>query len=86
VAWSIAGYSYANDDAMDVSMPAYSSASDYGGTNYDVYWSSAAIFGMTGAGTNELAYIRVGRYPGAAADTMTAAASLLGVRLDYTRT
>ena len=86
VAWSIAGRSYANAELIDSGLSAYVSASDYGGTNYTMYQSSASIFGVSGAGANELVILQVGRWPGDAADNLTASALLLGVRLDYSRT
>lgn len=85
VAWTLAGRSFANDDSLDQAWPAYASASDYGATNYDLYTSSAVACTVSGAGANELVIYRAGRMPGAAADTLTAAASLIGIRIDYGR-
>jgi hypothetical protein len=85
VAWTLAGRSFADDDTLDAAWPAYASASDYGATNYDLYVASAVACTVSGAGANELVIYRAGRMPGAAADTLTAAASLLGIRIDYGR-
>ena len=52
---------------------------------WDLYTSSAAVATIGGAGAGELVFFRAGRMPGAAADTLTAAASLLGVMISYGR-
>jgi hypothetical protein len=46
---------------------------------------SSLVAGISGAGVNELCAFRVGRYPDDATDSLTAAASLIGCRVDYTR-
>jgi len=85
VDWGFAGRSYANDDALDQAWPVGVTAGMSGGTSNDLYIGSALVAGISGAGTNEFCAFRVGRYPDDVTDSCTACASLLGIRLDYTR-
>ncbi len=85
VCWKFGGRSYANDDALDQAWPYGISAGMSGGTNNDLYIGSSLIAGISGAGANELVVYQLGRMGNDATDSLTAAASLIGIRLDYTR-
>jgi hypothetical protein len=82
VTWAIQGRSYADDDAIDQSWGTAQTVTDTLLAAGDVHITSAtSAITLTGAGAGELVQLRVYRD---IADTLTADARLIAVKLYYT--
>ena len=81
VTWGIQGQSYANDEALDNAMPAVTEVTDTLLAVDDVHESpETAAFAVGGAGAGEYVIFEVTRN---IADTLTADAQLLCVKIEY---
>lgn len=86
VKWQAACRAVGNDDAMDAALGTGQFVEDTGGTTTDLY-VSAETSAITCAGTpaaGDAVYFEFERHPGAAGDTMTVDAYLVGVTVYYT--
>ena len=86
VKWQAACLAVGNDDAMDAALGTGQSVEDTGGTTTDLYVSgeTPAITCAGSPAAGDAVYFEFERHPGAANDTMTVDAYLVGVTVYYT--
>jgi hypothetical protein len=86
VAWTLAGFAFSDDDALDQAFGTAITVTDTGGTTNDLYRgaeSSAVTIGGTPA-ESDLVIFQVGRDPANGSDTMAVDARLHGVAVFIT--